>query len=109
MKRLISIVAGLALAIGVGACGGSTQTAEQKHSGFYNMKTLATNLERGTEPGEGRVIGERCVPTVKATATCEMILESSAGKKTETATITINPEGTHFVISHRESSHGRVP
>jgi hypothetical protein len=107
MKRLTTICAVLALLGGVAGCGGSTQTPEQKHSGLYNMNALAKNLEGGAEqsPGSGHVTATKCVATVKATAICEMALESSTDKKTETATITINPEGTHFVISRREESN----
>jgi hypothetical protein len=107
VARVALMLSMMALTVGVGACGGSAQTPEQKHSGFYNMTTLAKNLEGGAEesPGPGHVTSETCVRTLKATATCEMIFESPTDKKVETAGITINPEGTNFVISHREASN----
>ena len=116
----VGIVAALAAAVLIAGCGESkTSTepaggkpaaptpvsAEASHSGFYNVEALESNIKEGAEeqPGPGTVERVICVPTGKATFRCEMVLKAEGETKLESATVTVNPEGTHFVFSNRET------
>jgi hypothetical protein len=104
LRRTLTLLLIAVCAVFVLAGCGSSQTAESKRSGFYNMETLAANIKEGADQQVGSTSDEHvvCVKTDKNIAVCQLEARGGESFLSESATITINPSGTHFVISHRE-------